>query len=104
MNRLREDLVSEEDIASAKDMIITMHELERETNGAQAYEAALWEILGLGFGWGEQYPESIRQVEREDVLRVAKRCFKHHLIASTIPKDPVEGVIPPEQRQRMHVQ
>jgi len=104
MTRLREDLVSEEDLARAKDMIITMHELERETNAAQAYEAGLWEILGLGFDWGDQYAQSIRRVEREDVLRVAKRCFKHHLITSTIPKDPVEGVIPPEQRQRMHVQ
>ena len=103
IKRLQEHGVSDGELERGKDMVITMHELEREATSARAYEAALWEILGLGFDWGERYPELIRAVDGEDVLRVARKYFRHHLIASTIPKEPVEGVIPPEQRERMHV-
>lgn len=103
MEQLQKDLVSEEEIERAKDMAITMHELGRETNAAQAYEAALWEVLGLGFDWSKQYPDLIRHVDREDILRVARKYFQHHLVASTIPREPVDTVIPPERRERMHV-
>jgi zinc protease len=103
IGRLREHGVSDEELQRGKDMVITMHELGRETTSARGYEAALWEILGLGFDWNERYPELIHAVDEEDVHRVARKYFNHHLIASTIPEEPVEGVIPPEQQERMHV-
>ena len=103
IEQIQADLVSEEELERAKNMVITMHQLGRETNGAQAYEAALWEVLGLGFDWGEQYPELAGDVDREDILRVARKYFRHHLVASTIPRKPVDTVIPPERRERMHV-
>jgi zinc protease len=84
-------------------MCITMHEMGLETNGAQAASAAINEVLGLGYDWDRRYPERIRQVRAEDVLRVAGRLFQHHLLVSAIPERPVEAVIPPEQRDRMHV-
>jgi zinc protease len=102
MEQIQSDTVSDEEIERGKNMIITMHELGNETNGSQAYAAALWEALGLGFDWGGRYPERIRHVDREDLLRVAQKYFEHHLIASTIPKEPVDTVIPPEQKDRMH--
>jgi hypothetical protein len=43
-------------------------------------------------------------VSAEDVLRVARRLFKYHLIVSAIPEKPMEAIIPPEQKQRMHAQ
>jgi zinc protease len=103
MKQIQADLVAEEELERAKTMLVTMHELGRETNAAQAYQAALWEVLGLGHDWGEQYPEVISDIEREDILRVAQKYFRYRLIASTIPREPVEAVIPPHQRDRMHV-
>jgi len=104
MEEIQGDFVSDEEIERGKNMVITMHELGGETNGSQAYQAALWEILGLGFDWGERYPELVRQVDREDILRVAQTYFEHHLIASTIPRKPADTVIPPEQKERIHIQ
>jgi len=104
MGKIQGDLVSAKELERGKNMIITMHQLGRETNAAQAYEAALWEVLGLGFDWGERYPELVNRVRPEDILRVARKYLRHHLIASTIPREPVETVIPPERRERMHVQ
>ncbi len=104
MGQIREDIVTDEEIERGKDMVITMHELGAETNASQASQAALWEVLGLGFGYGEKYPELVRKVGREDILRVAQKYLQHHLIVSTIPREPVEAVIPPERRGRMHIQ
>jgi zinc protease len=80
-----------------------MHELSLETSGAQARSAAINELLGSGYDWDDRYPEIIQQVSAVDVLRVARQLFRHHLLVSTIPQNPVEAIIPPEQKQRMHV-
>jgi zinc protease len=87
----------------AKNMCITMHEMGLETNASQAASAAVNEVLGLGYDWDRRYPEQIRQVQAENVLRLAQRLFRHYLLVSAIPERPVEAVIPPEQRDRMHV-
>jgi zinc protease len=91
------------ELEAAKDMVITMHELSLETSGAQARSAAINELLGSGYDWDDRYPEIIQQVSAVDVLRVARQLFRHHLLVSTIPQNPVEAIIPPEQKQRMHV-
>jgi len=90
------------ELEAAKNMCITMHEMGLETNAAQAASATVNELLGLGYDWDRRYPEQIRQVQAEDVLRLARRLFQHHLLVSAIPERPVEAVIPPERRERMH--
>ncbi len=81
-----------------------MHQMGLETDGAQAQSSAVNEVLGLGYDWDARYPELIRQVTSEDVLRVARELFRYHMIASAIPENPVEVMIPTEQKQRMHAQ
>jgi zinc protease len=103
VRRIQEEPVTDGELELAKKMVITMHDLGLETNSSQAFSAAVSEALGLGYDWDERYRALIQGVTREDVQRVAKRVFKHHLIATTIPRKPVEAVIPPERRERMHV-
>ncbi len=104
VRRIREELVTDEELELAKKMVVTMHDLGLETNAAQAFSAAVSEALGLGYDWDQRYRGLIQGVTKEDVQRVAKRVFKHHLIATTIPRKPVEAVIPPERKERMHIQ
>jgi len=96
--------LDEEELKAAKEMCITTHEMGLESNGAQARSAAINEALGLGYDYDSRYPELIRKVSADDVLRVARKLFSHYLLASTIPEKPVEAVIPPEQKQRLHPQ
>jgi len=103
LQKIQQQQLEPGELEAAKNMCITMHEMGLETNGAQAASAAINEVLGLGYDWDRRYPERIRQVRAEDVLRVAGRLFQHHLLVSAIPERPVEAVIPPEQRDRMHV-
>jgi zinc protease len=104
LERIQREPLDGEELAAAKDMCITMHEMGLETNGAQARSTAVNEVLGLGFDYDSKYPDLIRQVSAEDVLRVARKLFRHQLLVSAIPENPVETVIPPEQKTRMHVQ
>jgi zinc protease len=103
VRRIQEGRVKEDELELAKRMIITMHDLGLETNGSQAFSAAVSEALGLGYDWDRRYRDLIGAVTKEDVQRVARRVFKHRLLATTIPKNPVEAVIPPEGKDRMHI-
>ncbi len=103
VERIQEEPVADGELELAKKMVITMHDLGLETNASQALSAAVSEALGLDYDWDQRYRDLIQGVTEEDVQRVAKRIFKHRLIATTIPRNPVEAVIPPERKERMHV-
>jgi len=103
VRRIQEEPVTDNELELAKNMVITMHDLGLETNVSQALSAAVSEALGLGYDWDQGYRDLIQEVTREDVQRVAKRVFQHRLIATTIPRNPVEAVIPQERKERMHV-
>ncbi|MFP3870017.1 MAG: M16 family metallopeptidase [Syntrophobacteria bacterium] len=102
LERLQRRPVKAEELEEAKEMCIIAHEMNLESNGAQATSAALNELFGLGYSWDSHYPELIRQVRDGDVLRVARELFRHHMIVSAIPEHPVEVTIPPEQKERLH--
>ena len=104
LENIKQKPLDPEELAAAKDMISTMHEMSLETNDGQARSAALNEVLGLGYDWDARYPELVGQVSAEEVFTVARRLFQHHLLVSAIPEKPVEAIIPPEQSQRMHGQ
>jgi zinc protease len=70
----------------AKNMCITTHAISLGRIASQASSAAANEILGLGYDYDAKYPGLIRSVSAEDVLRVAKKLFSHHLIVTTKPK------------------
>ncbi|UCD71263.1 MAG: insulinase family protein [Syntrophobacterales bacterium] len=103
VRRIQGEPVTDEELELAKQMVVTMHDLGLETNASQAFSAAVSEALGLGYDWDQRYRDLIKGVTREDVQRVAKRVFKHRLIATTIPRNPVEAVILPERKERMHL-
>ena len=104
LQKIQQQSLNSEELAAAKDMVVTMHEMSLETSDAQARSAAVNEVLGLGYDWDARYPKLVEQVSAEDVLTVARKLFEYHLLVSAIPKKPVEAVIPPEQKQRMHAQ
>jgi zinc protease len=103
LEKIQREPVEPRELEAAKNMCITMHEMGLETTAAQANSAALNEVLGLGYDWDDRYPEHIKKVQAEDVLRVASKLFRHHFLVSAVPEHPIEAVIPPEKRERMHV-
>jgi zinc protease len=99
---MRHAVISEEELESAKDQAITIHQLRLESLEAQAQSTAVNEILGLGWNHDGRYPELVRAVTAEDVRSLADKLFQHTLIVRTIPEQPVETMITPPAADRLH--
>lgn len=86
IDRLKEELVGEEEIERAKRNLIGTKEIDRQTNSSQAFEAALDELYGLGYAYGDGYADRIEAVTREDIQRLARKYFKPDSYAVAIVK------------------
>ena len=98
LDKISSKRITEDELRRGKDMVITMYEMGLETNEEQAQDAALNEVLGLGYNYGKIYMDKVKNVTAKDVLRVARKYFKNRLTVMTIPEHPVETVIPPEMK------
>lgn len=88
VERVREELVGEEELQRAKNMCVTMDKLENQTNSAMAMQRGLSELYGLGYEFPDRYEEQVRAVTAEDVRRVAQKYLDHAL---TLRLDPRQG-------------
>ncbi len=90
LKQLTEEPVSESELEKAKETMIVELKLGRETLGNQASEAAVNEVLGLGWDYGQRYPDLIRAVNADQIRDLARKLFAHNLIARTLPERPTE--------------
>ncbi len=73
---IRREGVSEEELKAAKDYLVGSFPLRLDTNWRIADFLAFGEFFGLELNFIDRYPELIRQVSQEDILRVAKRHLR----------------------------
>jgi zinc protease len=90
LRKLAEEPLSDEDLQTAKSMLLAAHSMNMENLNHQAQSAAVNEALGLGWDYEKRYPELIRNVSAQDIQQLAKVLFAHTLIVRTIPENPVE--------------
>jgi zinc protease len=76
IRRIREELVAEQELEDAKDYLTGSFPLRFDTNRKVANFLAQVEYFELGLDYPERYPDLIREVQREDVLRVAQKYLK----------------------------
>lgn len=76
IGRIREEGVSDEELITAKNYLTGSFPLRLDTNRRIAGFLSQVEYFGLGSDYADRYPELIRKVSREDVLRVAKRYLR----------------------------
>jgi len=86
IDRIKTELVSEEELRVAKQMCITMKALYTQKNSDQAKIAARDELLGLGYDFSERYEENINSITAEDVKRVANKYLNNYAIVISKPK------------------
>jgi zinc protease len=85
------NLLSSQDIATAKNIILTMESLSLEDISSQAKDAALNEALGLGWDFRKKLHEKLAQVTPEAVIKLAKELFERTLTVETIPQGKEEA-------------
>lgn len=95
LKKLGEELVPEAELQKAKETMLVAQKLGRESLDSQAGNAALDEVLGLGYGYGRRYPELVEAVTAEQVKDLAGKLFAHTLIVRTLPENPVEILAAP---------
>jgi len=76
IRRIREQGATETELKEAKDYLVGSFPLRLDTNRRVARFLARTEFYDLGLDYPDRYPELIRQVSREDIVRVA-RTYLH---------------------------
>jgi zinc protease len=84
IRRMREDLVTEEEISDAKDYLTGSFPLRFDTNRKVANFLAQVEYFQLGLDYPDRYADLIRKVTREDVQHVAQKYLKPEALIAVI--------------------
>ncbi len=69
--RIRQDLVSEKELADAKVYLVSRMARDLQTLDAQTITRAVDELLGLGYGNVDEYSAKISAVSSDDVRKAA---------------------------------
>ena len=62
-----------DEIQRARRYILGKYLVARQTNGALAHSMSVNEMLGLGWEWGETFPERIEAVTAGDIRAAAEK-------------------------------
>lgn len=73
---LRDIAPHQDEVTRAKNYIIGSHEMSLQRGDAQSSSMALMEIYGYGYRDHLSYPEEIRKITADDVLRVGARLLQ----------------------------
>ena len=95
LKRLKDEPVPQSELEKAKETMLVGLKLARETLSSQASDAALNEVLGLGWDYSQRYPDLVKAVTANQVRDLARRLFTNTLIARTLPERPVEILASP---------
>jgi zinc protease len=98
MERLKKEMVSEEELETAKKYLIGSFPLRLNTQSKLAAFLAQVEYYDLGLDYPDRYPSLIRSVTREDVLRVAKEYLHPDNYILSIVGNLQEIDVPPEEK------
>jgi len=77
--------ISEEEFRTAQQMVIALHAQQNTTISAQAQQAALDELYGLGYDYDKGFDARIEAVTLQDVIGVAKKYFGNYVLVTTSP-------------------
>jgi zinc protease len=80
-----EEAPEKEEIQRARQYILGKYLVGRQTNGALAHSMSVNEILGLGWEWGETFPERIEAVTAKDIREAAETYLQNPATAILRP-------------------
>ncbi len=87
LENIRQTLISRDELDRAKRYLTGTYEIEQQRSSSQTSSLSLNALYGLGVKHHLEYPERIRAVTREDVLRVARKylSFDNSVLSITRP-------------------
>jgi zinc protease len=76
LTRIAESEVTDDELTQAKQLCIIMDQTSKQTNQDQAQDVAIAELYGLGHDFTADYAERIREITKDDVIRVARKYLE----------------------------
>ncbi len=97
LRTIRENRVGDEELARAKNILISQYELALQTHSAQALELGLNETYGLGQDFGNRYIQAIEEIDAGKVIEVARKyILPDAYVMVAVGADPAEKALEPE--------
>jgi len=87
VKQLAEESLAPEELERAKNYTIGRFRLSQQTNDARARLRAVCEMAGLGYDYGQRYPDLIRKVKAADVRFVANKYLTNPVTVIVTPRD-----------------
>ena len=84
IRRLRETLLTTEELQTAKNKFLGQYALGKQTNAEFAYLYGWYEALGLGVDYDTIFPEQIKSISREDINRVANDYLQDKYLCTSV--------------------
>lgn len=89
--KIAKEGVPQEEFALAKQKLIASHAMQNVTPQSQAFQAAVDELLGLGYEHDRTYDERIGKVTVADVQTVVQQYFQRAIVATSSPEPDAAG-------------
>lgn len=77
----------------AKQKLMVAHVMQNTTPASQAFQAAVFELYGLGHDFDRQYDQRIEKVTVEAVQKLARRYFHDPIIATSSPSSSTNSLL-----------
>jgi zinc protease len=87
LSRIAREGVPAEEFELAKQKLMAAHAMENVTPQSQAFQAAVDELLGLGYEHDRGYDDRISKVKVGDVQAMVQKYFQRAIIATSSPDD-----------------
>lgn len=84
INKLKEILVEEDELESAKNNIVGKQQFVTETNAQQSNLLAYYGIMGLGFDFQKEVIERVKQVSAKQIKDCANKYFTESSVVSIL--------------------
>jgi len=85
VQRIAREGVPADEFKLAKQKLMARHAQQNVTPSAQAFQAAVDELYGLGYDNDKSYDQRISKVTVQDVQDLVKKYFKNPIIATSAP-------------------
>ncbi|HKA32428.1 MAG TPA: pitrilysin family protein [Candidatus Binatia bacterium] len=95
IRKMREQGVTDAELNEAKDYLIGSFPLRFDTNRKVAAFLSQVEFYGLGLDYPDRYPEIIRKISREDVLRAARTYLHPEKLITVVVADQSKAALQP---------
>ncbi len=101
LTRIRQELVSESELADAKTYLISSLPMKMDSNAKRAALLGYVEMFGLGLDYPWRYPEIINAVTRDDVLQAARKYLdpERYVLVVVGRQQEINLNLPPAWRQ-----